>query len=324
MSEKPEKTMSKPSLIQRFGERYHVDADKVMATLKATAFRLPEGEVSDAQMMVLLIVAEQHKLNPFTKEIYAFPDKNKGVVPVVGVDGWSRIINEHPDYKGVEFVYSDTMVESKSGEHPPCHEWVEARLYRKNLEHPFVAREYFDEAYRAPIRKNGQNGPYTINTPWQTHPKRFLRHKALIQAARGGLGFSGIYDQDEGERIIEGEVIRSAPTTVVGGVEGAQAALAARLPPPKKPEIELPPPKVVQPEAVAAQRAEAPAPGNVFDAEPTGEDPRIGTLRAQKSPKGLKALWKTMMADAIESETEIPVEVEAFYHDRLEQLSTGV
>jgi hypothetical protein len=61
--------------------------------LKATAFK---GQVSDAQMTALLIVANQYGLNPWTKEIYAFPDKNNGIVPVVGVDGWSRIINEPP------------------------------------------------------------------------------------------------------------------------------------------------------------------------------------------------------------------------------------
>ncbi|WP_032251724.1 recombinase RecT, partial [Escherichia coli] len=46
----------------------------------------------DAQFIALLIVANQYGLNPWTKEIYAFPDKQNGIVPVVGVDGWSRII----------------------------------------------------------------------------------------------------------------------------------------------------------------------------------------------------------------------------------------
>jgi hypothetical protein len=60
------------------------DGSGLMETLKATAFK---GQVSDAQMTALLIVANQYALNPWTKEIYAFPDKNNGIVPVVGVDG---------------------------------------------------------------------------------------------------------------------------------------------------------------------------------------------------------------------------------------------
>ena len=33
-----------------------------------------------------------------------------------------------------------------------------------------------------------------------------LRHKAMIQAARLAFGFTGIYDQDEAERIVEIDV----------------------------------------------------------------------------------------------------------------------
>lgn len=40
--------------------------------------------------------------------------------------------------------------------------------------------------------------------PWKTHPKRMMRHKAMIQCARLAFGLAGIYDQDEAERIIEG------------------------------------------------------------------------------------------------------------------------
>lgn len=76
------------------------DGSGLVETLKATAFK---GQVSDAQMTALMVVANQYGLNPWTKEIYAFPDKNNGIVPVVGVDGWSRIMNEHPQFDGMEF-----------------------------------------------------------------------------------------------------------------------------------------------------------------------------------------------------------------------------
>jgi len=77
---------------------------EVMSILKDTAFK--SGNVTDAQMTALMVVADQYGLNPFTKEIYAFPDKG-GIVPVVGVDGWSRIINEHPQFDGLEFEQDD-------------------------------------------------------------------------------------------------------------------------------------------------------------------------------------------------------------------------
>ena len=62
-------------------------SSEIIGILKQTAFKQKEGAVTDAQMTALLIVAQQYGLNPFTKEIYAYPDKNNGIVPVVGVDG---------------------------------------------------------------------------------------------------------------------------------------------------------------------------------------------------------------------------------------------
>ena len=193
------------SLIVRMASRFGVDSEKFYATLKATAFKQRDGSVpTHEQMLVLLVVAEQYNLNPFTREIYAFPDKQNGIIPVVGVDGWSRIINTHPQYDGVEFVYADKMVKMQ-GALVECPEWIECVIFRKDRSRPTRVREFLDEVYRPPFQGNGQHGPYIVNGPWQTHTKRQLRHKGLIQCARVALGFSGIYDQDEAERIREME-----------------------------------------------------------------------------------------------------------------------
>jgi len=151
---------------------------EVAETLKATAFK-GSTQVSDAQMIALMIVAQQYGLNPFVRELYAFPDKG-GIVPVVSVDGWSRIMNTHPQFDGMDFT-SD--VESCT-----------CIIYRKDRTHPTSATEYMDECKR-------DNSP-----AWKSHPRRMLRHKAMIQAARLAFGFTGIYDQDEAERIVEIDV----------------------------------------------------------------------------------------------------------------------
>lgn len=150
------------------------DTGELVSVLKATAFK---GNVSDAQMSALLIVANQYGLNPWTKEIYAFPDKNNGIVPVVGVDGWSRIINGHPMFDGMDFTQDD--------------EACTCRIYRKDRNHPIAITEYMSECKRSGVG------------PWVSHPKRMLRHKAMIQCARLAFGFGGVYDQDEAERIVE-------------------------------------------------------------------------------------------------------------------------
>ena len=152
------------------------DPGALVAVLKATAFK---GQVSDAQMTALLVVANQYGLNPWTKEIYAFPDKNNGIVPVVGVDGWSRIINSHPQFDGMDFEQDD--------------ESCTCSIFRKDRSRPVRVTEYMAECKREGVG------------PWRSHPRRMLRHKAMIQCARLAFGFVGIYEQDEAERIVDAE-----------------------------------------------------------------------------------------------------------------------
>lgn len=183
-----------PKLLARIAARFHVDGDKMAETLKQTAFRQKSGPpVTNEQLMALLVVADQYNLNPFTKEIYAFASDG-GITPIVGVDGWIRITNEHTQYAGHEFEYPGADVDEDD-------QWIECRIFRKDRERPIVAREYLIECRRD-------------TGPWKSHPRRMLRHKAFIQAARLAFGFGGIYDPDEAERIndamaIEGEVTES-------------------------------------------------------------------------------------------------------------------
>jgi phage recombination protein Bet len=162
--------------------KYGVDQEKMLTTLKATAFR---GDVTTEQLMALCIVAQQYNLNPWTKEIYAFPDRS-GIIPVVGVDGWSRIINEHPECDGIQFK------DAEDGS------WIECTIFRKDRAHPTTVREYMVE-----VRRD--------TGPWKSHPRRMLRHKALIQCARVAFGFGGIYDQDEAERIVAVTPLQANP-----------------------------------------------------------------------------------------------------------------
>lgn len=192
----------KRKLLTRFAERFEIEEKVLLDTLKSTVFKQRDGSApTNEQMVMLMIVADQYQLNPFTKEIYAFPDQQNGIVPVVGVDGWARIINNHPQYAGMEFDYSKEMVRMP-GAKVDGHQWIDCLIYRKDREKPIRLREFLDEVYREPFVKNG----YTKNGPWQTHTKRFHRHKAMIQCSRLAFGFTGIYDNDEAERIVGGEV----------------------------------------------------------------------------------------------------------------------
>jgi phage recombination protein Bet len=167
------------SVLASMAARYCVNSEKLLDTLKNTAFKGATNE----QLMALCIVADQYKLNPFTKEIYAFPDKGGGIVPVVGIDGWLRIINDHPAYDGMEI----------EGDDVEC----TVTIHRKDRTHVTKATEYASECKRE-------------TAPWKSHPARMLRHKAIIQAARIAFGFS-LKDPDEAERIIEAQAAETRP-----------------------------------------------------------------------------------------------------------------
>jgi phage recombination protein Bet len=187
-----ERAIAPVSLVSKFAARYSVEPAKMLSTLKQTAFRVRDGEVTNEQMMALLIVADQYRLNPFTKEIYAFPDKNNGIVPVVGVDGWARIINEHPQFDGMDFAEAPI----KDAEVPA---WIECTIYRKDRAHPIKVREFLVECKRDV-------------QPWKSHPRRMLRHKAMIQCARIAFGFVGVYDEDEAARIVDMGAVDATPS----------------------------------------------------------------------------------------------------------------
>jgi phage recombination protein Bet len=192
---------TKQSLVTKFAQRFGVDANKIMPILKATAFRQRKADtiITDEQMAALMIVADQYGLNPFTKEIFAYEDKG-AIVPVVSVDGWIRIINDHPAMDGIEYRYSDVMDTPAKGK--KCPQWCEAVITRKDRSKPIVVREYLDEVYVN--ERNNYSGP------WQSHTKRMLRHKTTIQGGRVAFGFSGIYDEDEASRIIQAQELPPA------------------------------------------------------------------------------------------------------------------
>lgn len=194
------------TLTGKLAQRFGMTSDtELVSTLKQTAFKTSEP-VSDAQLTALLVIANEYGLNPWTKEIYAYPDKHKGIVPVVGVDGWIRIVNEHPQFDGIEFNTAEK-------------EWVTCTIYRKDRTRPTVITEYLQECARG-------------TDPWRQMPRRMLRHKALMQCARVAFGFA-LYD-DEEARIAAGETVIDAATGEI--IERAKAGAPAPAAQPELPE----------------------------------------------------------------------------------------
>jgi len=266
------------SAIVALASRMGVEPDQLfLSSLRQVAFKSPNA--TNEQLLALCVVANQYQLNPFTKELFAFPDKSGGVVPIVSVDGWARIMNDHEQFDGMEFVEPDDGA------------WCECVIYRKDRAHPLKAREFLAEC-----RRNTE--------PWKQWPRRMLRHKAMIQAARMAFGFAGIYDPDEGERIIEGQTLPAMPASA-SRTEQAKAALAGTG-------------KVA---SVAEQAA-----GEVDDIDAQAiphfdEKTAIEALHSAPDVATLKRAWDDIRADFLGSNRQIPLPVEAAFNERMEAIS---
>lgn len=172
-------TVDRPrSVLVDMAHRYGMEPRVFADTLRATVI---PPKASNEEFAAFLMVAKQYSLNPITREIYAFPKQGGGIQPIVSVDGWANLINSHPSCDGFDF---EDHVDDKANISA-----ITCRMYRKDRSHPITATEYMAEC-----RRDTQT--------WKQWPRRMLRHKALIQAARYAFGFAGIVDPDEAERFI--------------------------------------------------------------------------------------------------------------------------
>lgn len=177
--------MGNSTALTQVAKRLQVSEQELQNIVMNTV--MPNGgrQVTNDQFVSFLAVANEYKLNPLVKEIYAFPAKGGGIQPIVSIDGWLKIINSNPDFNGMTFQ------DHREGGRLVS---VTCRIYKKGIEHPIEVTEYMDECARS-------------TDTWKNWPSRMLRHKATIQAGRYAFGISGIIDPDEAERFKDAGVI---------------------------------------------------------------------------------------------------------------------
>lgn len=172
-------TEPRKSILATLATQYGMEAEAFERTLRNTVAKPGRDgrEITREEMAACLVIAHQYRLNPLSREIYFFPDPKRGtVVPVLGIDGWLRIINEHPAYDGAEI---DTEWDDKGRPFA-----VTCTMHRKDRSRPTRVTEYFSECQRD-------------TDPWKKSPARMMRHKAMIQCARVAFGFAGLVDEDD-------------------------------------------------------------------------------------------------------------------------------
>lgn len=239
-------------LLDEMSQAYGLSREMLHETLKRTIF--PSGTATNEQLAAFCAVAHHYDLNPFLREISAFPAKGGGVVPIVSVDGWYKIINRHPQFDGLR-------VEEQRDASGNLVAFT-CTIWRKDRAHETTVTEYLAECRRD-------------TEPWRKQPTRFLRHRAIGQCARVAFGFGGIFDEHEGAIVAQRAQAPEAIEVLSREIAGAAGREA--LPPMS--ETAPGTPASVAPQAVAATPPEHVA---------VGVTPPEG---ASEPPRGLSLEW---------------------------------
>ena len=187
MTESNEAKKELPQVLVDLGKEYGMTADSVGRTLVQTLF--PKQNASMAEVLAFAKVARAYNLDPFLKQIYAFPNRGGGITPIVSVDGWYKIMNEHPQFNGCNVTFTED-------ENGPVS--ATCAIYRKDREYPTQVTEYMAECN-------------TGSPAWKKTPRRMLRHRAITQCIRIAFGVAGIHLPDEGQYIADGAEPEETP-----------------------------------------------------------------------------------------------------------------
>lgn len=112
----------------------------------------------------LLRLAHKYQLDPLSDEIALLQNHDGSYQSFITIDGWSKLINQHPQYAGMSLRDSTELVDD-------IPTWMECTIYRNDRILPVVIKEYFSEVK-------------TDHPSWQQMPRRMLRHRVIQQCAR--------------------------------------------------------------------------------------------------------------------------------------------
>lgn len=121
-------------------------------------------------LLSLLHLIKKYGLDPLAEELSVFTYSNGSSQAFITIDGWAKIMNQHPQYGGMSLRESS---EEKNG--VPI--WMECCIYRNDRLLPIVIKEYLDEVK-------------TDHISWIQMPRRMLRHRTIQQCARLAFGIS--------------------------------------------------------------------------------------------------------------------------------------
>jgi hypothetical protein len=110
-----------------------------------------------------------YQLNPLMGELSVIFQGSAWVTHIT-MDGWMKMVNQHPAFCGIDFLESTELIEGIPA-------WMSCTIYRNDRVIPIIVKEYYLEVK-------------TEGALWHEIPRRLLRFRALQQCARLALSLS--------------------------------------------------------------------------------------------------------------------------------------
>lgn len=149
--------------LQLAAERLNISSEQLHAWL------INYPQASYRERLQLLHLVYKHGLDPLADEV-TFVEESGQHHPFITIDGWARLINQHPAYSGMSLRDATELQDG-------IPVWMECCIYRNDRILPIVVKEYYEEVK-------------TAHTVWVRMPRRMLRHRVIQQCARLAFGIS--------------------------------------------------------------------------------------------------------------------------------------
>lgn len=150
--------------IQTCSEKLNIPRQLLITSLNSYA------DASSLSLLQLLHMAMSHSLDPVNGEIILVKNRDFSWQTIITMDGWIKLINQHPHYQGMSL--RDSHDETNG-----IPNWMECCIYRDDRILPIVVKEYLSEVK-------------SDHELWITMPRRMLRHRVIQQCARLAFGIS--------------------------------------------------------------------------------------------------------------------------------------
>jgi hypothetical protein len=160
-------------------------------------------------ILALLRTASEHGLDPIKDEVNLTQYEDGSWQVFITVDGWSKLMNQHPAFCGIEFTESPESINNVPA-------WISCSIYRTDRAIPTTVREYLLEV---------QND----HAIWQKMPRRMLRHRVMQQCARIAFGIGMTEATPKAIQVIAQKSSPAHPLQAKPDLNGKGSSRAATL-----------------------------------------------------------------------------------------------